>query len=378
MSPRVLFYVQHLLGVGHVMRAAALCSAMVRQGLVVEVAYGGLPVPGADFGAARILRLPPLRAADSGFSSLVDAQGSAVDTAYLHRRRDILVGRLGAFQPDIVLIETFPFGRRQMRFELAPLLRACIAFKPRPLVVSSIRDIVQRRPPQRVAETVAILKQSFDHVLVHGDPALLEFGKSFPAAAEIAGMLEYTGYVARQSASCTGGDEAEVLVSVGGGAVGAALVSCAASASKLIGEAGLRWRLLVGHGADAAVLDGLRQQGSARLTVERNRGDFPQLLRGCALSVSQAGYNTVAEVLAAGVRALLVPFEGSGETEQLQRAQTLAGRGRVVVLREHQLNPRTLAQAVDRALAGPLITTRVDLNGADASARMLAAWVRRG
>ena len=49
---------------------------------------------------------------------------------------------------------------------------------------------------------------------------------------------------------------------------------------------------------------------------ERVRDDFTTLLRNCAVSVSQAGYNTTLEILDAGARAVLVPFAGGAETEQ--------------------------------------------------------------
>ena len=44
MRARVLFYVQHLLGVGHLKRAEILASAMSEAGLNVTIALGGRPL----------------------------------------------------------------------------------------------------------------------------------------------------------------------------------------------------------------------------------------------------------------------------------------------------------------------------------------------
>ena len=41
MTRRVLFHVQHLLGIGHLRRAEILAEAMAAEGLEVTVAYGG-------------------------------------------------------------------------------------------------------------------------------------------------------------------------------------------------------------------------------------------------------------------------------------------------------------------------------------------------
>ncbi|MFN3400377.1 MAG: hypothetical protein ACK4Z4_08570, partial [Ferrovibrio sp.] len=44
-GPRVLIWVQHLLGVGHLHRAASICRALLRQGATPLLVSGGLPDP---------------------------------------------------------------------------------------------------------------------------------------------------------------------------------------------------------------------------------------------------------------------------------------------------------------------------------------------
>src|SRR5207302_1427876 len=63
MNRRVFFYVQHLLGIGHLRRAATLARAMAAAGLDVLLVSGGAPVP-LDIGRARLRQLPPVRARD--------------------------------------------------------------------------------------------------------------------------------------------------------------------------------------------------------------------------------------------------------------------------------------------------------------------------
>jgi predicted glycosyltransferase len=146
----------------------------------------------------------------------------------------------------------------------------------------------------------------------------------------------------------------EVLVSTGGGAVGGALGHAAVRARALSRRAGqVPWRVLLGGNLPGRDFDAIRAAADAGTTVARNRPDFARLLAGCRLSVSQAGYNTVMELLAAGVPGVVVPFEGDGgEREQALRAQRLAAAGRLAQLREAELTPARLAGAVDRALAG--------------------------
>lgn len=101
------------------------------------------------------------------------------------------------------------------------------------------------------------------------------------------------------------------------------------------------------------------------------------MLANCAVSVSQAGYNTMTDVLAARARAVVVPFAADGQTEQSMRAECLARLGLVHVVREADLAPPSLADAVARAAALPRPEAgRVDLGGAERSAELLERWAR--
>ena len=50
-----------------------------------------------------------------GFSHLLDENGRRFGEADKEARRDRLLALFDTTQPDVVLIEAFPFGRRQMR-----------------------------------------------------------------------------------------------------------------------------------------------------------------------------------------------------------------------------------------------------------------------
>jgi predicted glycosyltransferase len=111
--------------------------------------------------------------------------------------------------------------------------------------------------------------------------------------------------------------------------------------------------------------------------LERFRSDFPSLLARCAASISQAGYNTVLDLLTARCPAVLVPFAAGAETEQTQRAELLAQRGLAQLVREDELTPDRLAQALDRALTMPPLAAAMPLarNGAARSAQLIGELV---
>ena len=380
---RVLLYVQHLLGIGHLKRAATLADAMTRRGLEVTFVSGGLEVPGINVNAARGVQLPPASAADLSFKAIIDADGNPVDETWKQRRRDLLLGVWRAADPHAIVVELFPFGRRQMRFELLPLLDAAVSAQRRPVIVSSVRDVLGggQKDPTRQDKMLELFELYFDHLLVHGDPALIRFDQTFRHTARIAGKLHYTGYVVDR-APVSGGVRVgtdEVIVSVGGGAVGRQLLETAMLARPISTLANHRWRLLAGahvSDADLAELSALAgAAGDGGVSVERNRRDFSQLLANCRLSVSQGGYNTVMETLRAGARSVLVPFAGGAEIEQTLRARLLAERGWIDMVEEPELTPQTLAEAIDRAARrGPATSGTVNLDGAQNSAALLGQW----
>jgi predicted glycosyltransferase len=371
---RVFFYVQHLLGIGHLRRAAAITRALERQGLAVAFVAGGEPVPGLDLGGAEMISLPPARAGDSGFNSIVDADGRPIDDAWRERRRSALLAAFERTAPAAVLIELYPFGRRPFRFELRPLLDAAAAQRPRPAILCSVRDIlVSKSDPQRTAEIVEIVRRSFDLVLVHGDPRLIEFGATFAGAGEIADRLRYTGYVVGDTPEIADSHmgEGEILVSAGGGVVGAPLLRAAIGARALTRVADRPWRLIAGPNLPEPEFRALAAAAGPNALVERFRTDFQTLLRNCRLSVSQAGYNTVMELLAAGTRAVVVPFAEGGETEQPVRARLLAERGLLTVVDPDKLTPETLAAGIDAACRSARPIVSFDLSGADGTARAI-------
>src|SRR5438067_2422151 len=367
---KVFFYVQHLLGIGHLKRAATLAQALRATGFQVVLVSGGAPVSGI----AVDVQLSPASAADAKFKTLLDDSGRPVDEEWKRGRAAALLDVWRALRADVLLVELFPFGRRQMRFELMPLLEDARRLAPRPLVVCSVRDLLQPRP-DREQETTELATRFFDRILVHGHPRLASFERTFGAARTLEGRLHYTGYVVAPAASPAAA-AAEVLVSAGGGAVGRRLLETAIAAREHTLLRGSTWRLLAGLNCSEADFRELGRAARPGIVLERSRADFQALLASCALSVSQEGYNTVAETLQARVRAVLVPFAAGGETEQALRAELLAARGVAVVVPQAALTPEALAHALDRAARAPRpAADLVDLRGAQRSAELLASWV---
>ncbi len=368
----VFFYVQHLLGIGHLARASRIASAIRARGMKVTLVTGGLPVKGFPGPEVDHIALPPLAVSDGAFAGLVDGAGRPADASYLDARRDLLLRAFHEMAPDVVITEAFPFGRRQVRFELLPLIEAIEATRPRPVLVTSVRDILQQNAkPGRNEETVDLVLRHFDRVLVHGDPSFVALTDTFPLADRIAHKVSYTGLVCPPRPEPSP-EHFDVVVSAGGGAVGGDLVRAAIEAARLRPELA-RWCVITGPNLPQEEFDALQAGIPENMTFHRFRTDFASLLASARLSISQAGYNTVADILQARCRGLLIPFAAAGETEQTVRAEKLEQMGRAVMLPETDLSGPAMAAAIERAFAQDprSAVTRIATDGADRSAEIL-------
>ncbi len=382
-APRIALYVQHLLGIGHLRRAAALARAFCDAGAEVLVISGGVAVADINFGRAGILQLPPCVAADAAFSALLDESGKVIDSDWKDQRRDLLLKGVAAFRPDILVLEMYPFGRRQFRFELLPLLYW--AQNAKLLLASSVRDIlVDKGREDRVMEAADLVRRYFDLVLVHGDAALVPFERTFPRAQSIADKLHYTGYVVEKLKVTPSADRSngEVLVSAGGGAVGGPLFAAALAARRLSTLKERPWRFVTGRNLPEADFALLTQAAAIDpgIQVDRYRPGLAQLFADCHVSLSQGGYNTVVELLALQTPAVILPFSEGQESEQGLRATLLAERDALDVLNPENLDPATLAATLTRRAAHGALPIALNLGGAERSAEIVlqALAARRG
>lgn len=389
MSRSIFILVTHLLGVGHLARAAALARGLVAAGHRVTVVSGGRPAPLVAKDGMTFVQLPSVHCVGVDFRTLLDADGAPITDGVRQARIDAILDALDTSDPDVVITETYPFGRRQLAAEFRALLEATRRRAKPVAVLSSIRDILNPpAKPSRAGEAEEILAQFYDGVLVHGDAVVTPLSASWPTSPALEKRLTYTGYIADTGqAAVEPARSDDILVSGGGSAASLPLYRAAIKAAGLLGRPN-PWRILVGHGVSAGDFEALAAKAGPTVTVERARPDFPTLLAGAAVSISQAGYNTMIDLGRAGVPAVVVPFEQGKEAEQRLRAERFRALGLARVVGEAELTPESLAAAVGDALDKPHASvSSLDLEGiagsvkaiegaADRALAKAAAWTR--
>lgn len=388
-------------GLGHIRRSTRILRAIADR----EPRASLLLITGSP--ATHVLRELPPNADTLKLPTIITSGGEGtrpptldIGVAELASLRGELTRRaLELFEPDVLLVDNFPLGTRH---ELLPALRDLRQTATR--TVLGLRDVVD--PPEKVRRDWArdglfgIIERYYERVLIYGVPEVLDAVKSYGLSEEVASRLAYCGYVTEQhvaqgSAEATrrelGLRDRFLLATVGGGGDGRPLLEAFLGAMLDLPD----WPALVVTGEfmspeDRAAVHRLAGERSG-IVLRDHLPNLPALMAAADLVVAMGGYNTSAEILATGARAVIVPrvwrsgeHETRGKTgvdaEQLVRAEGLARLGAVRMVHPRDLAPETLRTAIMDAVRQPRpgACSQLPLDGAGRVAEHLIALTAAG
>jgi predicted glycosyltransferase len=378
---RTLIYSHDTYGLGHLRRSLLIAeglasapefrSTLIATGSPRAQAFS-LP-PGTD-----IVKLPSAVKTPTGGYRARTLRLSIDDTVRV--RAEILRALTRTYLPDLLLIDHAPAG---MLGELRPLFDELRRWGRRPRVVLGLRDVIDEAHRVRQewdrAGAWKLLDEVYDRVLVYGDPAVRSTADELGLPERLPGRVVPVGYLGRKIERSDPQDP-YVLVTAGGGGDGHAVLRAYLSYLEAH-RAPVPFRSVLVSGP----LLSLRRQREiatrARATghpveVIAFTDSFEELLGGATGVISMAGYNTVVEILSAGVPALLVPREAP-RLEQRIRAERLARVADVEVCRAARLNPARIRRFVERVLSnGQAAAPEVALGGVDRTVRELEDVLR--
>jgi predicted glycosyltransferase len=323
-----------------------------------------------------LVDLPPL-GHDAQHRLVSHSPGRSVEAVQRARAR-IVLETFHRVAPDVVVVELYPFGRRKFEFELRPLLDAAAGAPCRPLILSSVRDIlVGREDGGRHDERAAQLANDRLHgVLVHSDPAFARLDESFAPVTPLAVPVHHTGFVVPPRQPAHRRARRRLLVSAGGGMVGEGLLCVAAdAAASLHARTGLTTTLVAGPFLPDAARSRLRSRQGAVLDLVDRVDDLCGEVAASAASLSQAGYNTTLDVVRAGRPAVVVPYADGDEDEQTRRAARMAALGVLRAVPAAELTPARLVDEVVAAVAAPPPSVALDLGGRERSTKIVVELV---
>jgi predicted glycosyltransferase len=383
--PRLLIYSQDGLGLGHLRRTTLLAGEFLAArpgGSVLTISDSPI---GQFFSAAAghdYLKLPSIQKIGPGNWSPVSLSAPFPDVLTL--RKETIRSVAQSFEPDVMLVDHMPHGAMG---ELVPTLEALHETSAR--LVLGIRDIIDAPPTVRrrwrLEGALEAVDRYFEDVLVYGTRDVFDVAQEYAWPAGLRDRLRYCGYVCAparapsadtvRTAYLADQPDSQLIVAMaGGGADGHELFETLLRAlPKLNADRPCVLVVVTGPFLAEAERRSL-QQLSAGLPVRlvSHVDDSLSHQRAADLVIAMAGYNTTAEILSLGTRALLVPRRGPS-AEQQMRARRFAERGWVSWLPPASLSTENLAGAVLDALDGPAVPASrpPDLLGRQRAARHL-------
>lgn len=375
---RLMFYCQHILGMGHLVRSMEIVRGLVNDFQVCFINGGEIVTGFAIPPEVEVINLPAIKT-DSEFQQLQPVDETYTLAEVQEIRKRTLLETAAAFQPDVLMIELFPFGRGKFSFELVPLMEQVKSLKPSAKVVCSLRDIVvtKRDQTKYEAKVCKLMNQYFDLLLVHGDPQFQPLAETFSRVEELHCPVHYTGYVVQPQPETNPtivDDRPLILVSVGGGRFGHELLDCVAKAAPLLAnQLPHRIQMFTGPFMPEDKFAELQTiaQDNPNLSIDRFTPNLLTYMQQADLSISMSGYNTTMNVLTTGVRAMILPFTGNDDQEQTIRAAKLEQLGVVEMIRPEDLQPDRFAQKVIASLQKQPNAIRFDFNGVAKTASLL-------
>lgn len=382
----IIFYCQYVWGMGHLVRSLEFARAL--SGHDVTLIAGGQEVEVDLPEHVRLLRLPVLYM-DEKFTRLIPGDPGQSVEQIQHERKKTIYALMEDLQPDLFIVELYPFGRSIFGFELEPLLGDIRAGKfGRVKAVCSLRDILveKKDPPAYEKRVLQKLNRYFDALLIHSDAALQRLDETFSRAGDIKIPLVYTGFITQQSDPAAGRKLRRelkiapggklIVASAGGGRSGFNLLTSVLDACELLRDSlPIRLEAFTGPFMENEAHEKLVARCAPGIRIQRYTRHFLDYLYAADLSVSLAGYNTCMNLLVTQVPALVYPY--SRQREQPMRVNKIKNLLPMKILNPENVQPDRLSDHIVQMLdqKRTLKTLPIDLNGAANAANFLNRWL---
>jgi predicted glycosyltransferase len=356
---RILIYSHDTFGLGHLRRCRTIAHSLVERfkGLSVLILSGSPIIGSFDFRArVDFVRIPGVIKLHNGdYESL--GLHIALDQT-MAMRATIIRHTAEAFRPDLFLVDKEPIG---LKAEVVPTLKMLKSMGTR--LVLGLRDIMD--DPEVLSRewkhknVMPVLQTLYDDIWVYGLEEIADPLVGIACPPSVERKIVYTGYIRRtlptaeRSRDLPFGDEPYLLVTVGGGGDGMAVVDWVLSAYEH--DPALPCNALIALGPFMSTARQREFHARAdripRVRTVTFDTQLEFLMANAAGVIAMGGYNTFCEILSFDKPAILIP-RVAPRREQLIRAKRVAELGLMRMLDiAGERDPKVMAAAL-RGLPG--------------------------
>jgi len=381
MPKKIIFYCQHSIGIGHLIRSFALVSSLHKTFQVCLISGGefpkGLPIPsGIEF-----IQLPPVGINQNNCLEAIESNEPVYRV--MKQRQKIIVNYYKEFEPDFLITEFFPFGKIQFLGELSPVLKLIKNKEKQTKVLCSLRDVLE--PSFNNSKLgpdfgVKIINEFYDAILVHGDKDFITLDKSFTQIDRIKAPLFYTGYVTNLTyqQKIKREDFSEIVLSAGGGKIAYPFIFKIVNSFIKYGFGEkIQLRIITGPMFPIEKFKELKTRvcNQRNIILHHSVESVHDYWKKAKLSISSGGYNTLIELISSKIPALVAPYRNETNSEQELRSSILEQKGLIKMMYYEDLNEEEISREVSNALLFTPSEQQIDLEGADKTRKILESLV---
>ena len=292
-----------MLGIGHLTRSLNIVQQLLKSYEVTFIQGGndvGLTLNHPNF--KKVLLTPmQMKPYTQEYFSL---SGESITEIWKKRGEELSI--ISKEKYDFLITELFPFGRRKFKREITKLIKDLKVSNPSLKAFSSIRDILVDEPDESVIED---FKSYYDKVFIHSPP---QDNLLFTKHKFLNGKVVYTGYVSSEKSYIADRRE-DIIVSIGGGAVGEELIRALLQASQKLRK--YNFLFVLGFNSsehlNADVFD--YSQMNDNVEYLKSVSDIEPLMAKFRLSISMGGYNTIMNLLTTRTYGLCYAYDENDE-----------------------------------------------------------------
>lgn len=379
-DPRIdlLLYAHDGRGLGHASRAVAVGSAVRRLFPKLRILFlSGCRQSATLIGPIPLdwIKLPAYEKIVVNGASEARIGPTNLKNSYLVKSRARLIRAIvKEYRPRCVLVDHEARGKRS---ELLPAIRSALDT----IWILGLRGIVGQVEDVWSPQTARIFRRHYRALLWYGDAVVLGDGPLRRIKAAY-GIEPYaTGYISRFKEMLYWGKPAGDRAPRHAGVVAVSWDSAAATAFlhrlkqalAVLGPQYGQWRIFTSGGRDIF-------KDLSYCRVEELGSGYLYALKDSKSAVVYGGYNSITDVLSAGVPALVLHRDlADREQEEHLGRLAVSGRTAIRVMSESDASAERLRVALDELLhAARPQDSRLNLDGAENAARKIAAYLTDG
>jgi len=378
---KILIHFSHYETLGHTMRIRNICQYLRRQNndAQITVLQAGQKQEFVNFEGVNIVHLPDTIV---GRDWIISSKRKIIDPGKIRRRVHFTLQFIKKYQPDVFLIEYFPFGRDMDRYEILPILKYIKDNNLSIRIYSSIGYPILNFDKKNTLKYA----EYFDKILIHSpkklDKQFIEsmYKKIGPDSLVLRDYQEvfeilkdkivFTNYILpidivkkkiEEARADLDIDKEFILASRGGGVMCPKIITSSLLSRKYLACDVIAVTGPASTGAEQKLFSQLSlQTGSKVISYTPHLLSY---LNACSVSVSMSGYNSIVQTLFMQKPSVLFPRVrgvGLGGIEQAYRVELLNTFLRTEALSYSSFTTENLAEKINLLLDKNPVKKEID------------------